>query len=119
MNSQSVTAAFLTLLLTCGTAGAADKDIRNVVSHIPPGAHVELQTIDGVRTRGHIGATTDAGFTFRTDDGSDRSYRFDEIKRVRTLTYTHPLAWIAVGVIAAVVVIAVVIFAVERHNERK
>jgi hypothetical protein len=97
-------------------------NIKDQVSQISVGAFVEVRFMDKTKLRGYLAAVEADGFSFKTGDaatGTLRQAAFGDVTSVKVVKRTHtPVgAWIAMGAIAAAVVIVVAIFAIERHNE--
>jgi uncharacterized protein (UPF0218 family) len=97
-------------------------DVKSQVSQMKPGAFIEIRFTDGRTARGYLSHTEADGFTYRVGNpkkGTERRTTFPAVKSVKVVqrTHTNPIAWIAAGAIVGVVVVAVAILLIERHNE--
>ncbi|HZU25428.1 MAG TPA: hypothetical protein VFA04_07890 [Bryobacteraceae bacterium] len=117
MTVRAPVAGILAFVLAAGSGLASEGDIRAAVARIKPGTRIDVQAMDGSKTRGYIAVTNDTEVQVRGDDGAVRTFRYDQIKRVRPATHTSRFAWIAVGVISAGIAIVVAVVLIERHNE--
>jgi hypothetical protein len=125
-------ALLLTLLFTCNlpaqgaqrpsSPSEATSKIRDQVRQLPVGAHVEIRFTDKTKSRGYLSTVEADGFSFKEGSPTSSAMRqvaFNDVKSVKVITKTHTpvAAWIALGAIAAAVIVVVAIFATERHNE--
>jgi hypothetical protein len=132
---RQIIAAFLVLIVAGNPFGAdasqasaqppgssSARSIQDQISQIPVGTSIEVRFTDRTRLRGSLSAVEADGFSFQAAAGTTgplRKAAFGDVKSVRVIGTTHtPVwAWVAAGVIGAVVVIGVAILLVERHNE--
>ncbi len=96
--------------------------IKEQVGKLPMGAFIEIRFTDKTKVRGYLSAVEADGFSFKVGSPTNTTVRqaaFTDVKSLKEIHKTHtPVgAWIAVGAIAAAVIIVVAIFAAERHNE--
>lgn len=95
---------------------------RTQVMNIPVGTKLKVKMKDGDKIRGRLLSVDQDGFTIsagRAKRNVPRMINFRDTESVVTEQRSHTplLAWIAAGAIATVVVIVVVAFVIERHNE--
>ena len=96
--------------------------IQDQVSQLPIGAYVEVRFTNKTKVRGYLSAVQADGFSLKEGSPATPTVRqaaFSDVKSLKVITKTHtPVgAWIAVGAIAAAVIVVVAIFATEKHNE--
>jgi hypothetical protein len=92
------------------------------VSRLRQGSFIEIRYLDGKKERGYLVATASDGIDVQKNDRRNappHRVAFAEVKSVRAVepSHTPPAAWIAAGVIVGVVVAAVIVYAIFRHNE--
>jgi hypothetical protein len=117
-------AGLLTLVLCANLLSQSSSDLspQQKIAAQPVNTRLDIRTINGEKLSGKLLSHDEAGFLLATGSKgapTQRSIPYASVAKVRAHPPTHtPLgAWIAVGLIAAVVVIVVAVFAIERHNE--
>lgn len=100
----------------------APTSARTQVMNIPVGAKLKVKMKDGDKIRGRLLSVDQSGFTISTGRAKKNASRMINFRDTESVvaeqrTHTPLVAWIAAGAIATVVVIVVVAFVVERHNE--
>jgi hypothetical protein len=98
----------------------ARPDPKDQIANLAPGTKMTVTTKSGEVVRGHFSSMAGDHFTLATGRAKTlRSISYAEVDKVtvQPKTHTPPGAWIAFGVIVGVVVIAVAVFFIERHNE--
>jgi hypothetical protein len=96
--------------------------VKEQVSKLTAGTFIEVRFTNKTKVRGYLSSVEADGFSFKEGSPASSTVRqaaFSDVKSVKVITKTHtPVgAWIAFGVIVAVLVIAVVVVGIERHNE--
>lgn len=103
-------------------AQAQEQSTAQQVGRIPLGTFVEVRFTDRTKARGYLTQVGSDAFSLnptKAGTGVSREAAFKDVDSVKAVKPTHtPIAaWIATGVIAAVVVIVVAVVLIERHNE--
>ena len=119
-------AAVLSVVLSCAWAQSPQPEpesrIKNQINSIRPGTYIEIKLNDGSKERGYLSSVESDGFSIRSGDpktGVEARTPFDRVRSVKTVmpAHTPALAWIATGIVAGVVVAALVVYLVFRGNE--
>ena len=95
---------------------------RAQVMNIPVGTKLNVKMKGGDKIRGRLLSVDQNGFTISTGRAKRNASRVINFRDAESVvpeqrSHTPVVAWIAAGAIAAGVVIVVVAFVIERHNE--
>ena len=95
--------------------------IRGQVAGLQPGTPIEVRFISNEKVRAQLGSRDADGFTLRVQGSGapERRVRFVEVKSLKVVQSRHGRMglWITLGVVAAVVVVALAIYTKYRNNE--
>ena len=101
---------------------SAGPDLAEKAKAVAIGTKVDITLAGGLSIRGRVAAVDSESVTLdvgRAATNRTRRIPFRDIVglKVHSATHTPVLAWVAVGAIAAVVVVAISVLLIERHNE--
>jgi hypothetical protein len=90
---------------------ASESSARQQIANLPSTALVEVDLKDGHRLLGHIVSRTDLDFSLQREKAKrTQTIAYDQVLSVSQVKrgHSHKTRWIIIGVVAGVVVIAIV-----------
>ncbi|MGD0136199.1 MAG: hypothetical protein ABSE57_29495 [Bryobacteraceae bacterium] len=113
---QTLSLVLVLLMLTqLGPAAFGGDDVTSQITGMPAGTKIEVRLRNKERLQGTRGEVSDSGFTLLNPGTGDRKVVFNEVISVKQLTAKshttrNVLIGVGIGFVAAVAVLAAVVF---------